>query len=194
MKPKNLQHGSPDNFQTPPFALDPLLPYIPKTWVVWECAQGIGWLTDALGRQGYHVIGSDILSGQDYRMWEPDKWDVCVTNPPYAIKEQFLERAYMLGKPFAFLLPLTTFETGKRQRLFDEFGLEVIFLDKRINFRTPFNRVSSAWFATAWFTFGLNIGKAMTFAHVVDPGTALPNISIRYTSSDRIEWYDAQST
>jgi len=164
MKPPSRQ-GSPDDFQTPPEALVPLLPYIPKDWVIWECAQGFGWLTKGLIFNGYKVIGSDILTGQDYRMWQPDEWDIAVTNPPYAIKQQFLERAYMLGKPFAFLLPLTTFETGKRQMLFDKYGLEVIFLDKRINFRTPSGKGSGSWFATAWFTNGLNIGKQMTFAH-----------------------------
>jgi len=165
MKPPSRQ-GSPDDFQTPPEALVPLLPYIPKDWVIWECAQGFGWLTKGLIFNGYKVIGSDILTGQDYRMWQPDEWDIAVTNPPYAIKQQFLERAYMLGKPFAFLLPLTTFETGKRQMLFDKYGLEVIFLDKRINFRTPSGKGSGSWFATAWFTNGLNIGKQMTFAHL----------------------------
>jgi hypothetical protein len=165
MKPPSRQ-GSPDDFQTPPEALNPLLPYIPKDWVVWECAEGFGWLTKAMQDEGYQVIGSDILTGQDYRMWQPEEWDIAITNPPYAIKQQFLERAYMLGKPFAFLLPLTTFETQKRQILFRDFGLEVIFIDKRINFRTPSGNGSGAWFATAWFTYGLNIGKQMTFSRI----------------------------
>lgn len=42
-------------------------------------------------------------------------------------------------------------------------GLEVIFLDTRINFENPDNGKSGSWFATAWFTWGLNIGKEMTF-------------------------------
>lgn len=164
MKPPSRQ-GSPDDFQTPPEALEPLLPYIPKDWVVWECAQGKGWLTEYMLEKGYAVIGTDILEGYDYRMWQPPQWDIAITNPPYAIKQQFLERAYMLGKPFAFLLPLITFETEKRQRLFRDYGLEVIFLPKRINFRTPSGNGTGSWFATAWFTNGLNIGQQMTFHH-----------------------------
>jgi hypothetical protein len=164
VKPPSRQ-GSPDDFQTPPEALEPLLPYIPKDWVVWECAQGKGWLTEYMLEKGYAVIGTDILEGYDYRMWQPPQWDIAITNPPYAIKQQFLERAYMLGKPFAFLLPLITFETEKRQRLFRDYGLEVIFLPKRINFRTPSGNGTGSWFATAWFTNGLNIGQQMTFHH-----------------------------
>jgi len=34
--------------------------------------------------------------------------DIIITNPPYSLKEEFFKRAYELGKPFAFLMPLTT--------------------------------------------------------------------------------------
>jgi hypothetical protein len=164
MKPPLMQ-GAPDDFQTPPEALTPLYPYI-QGMKVWECAQGKGYIVRELKSRGFDVIGSDILTGQDFRMWEPNEsYDCIVTNPPYKYKQEFLERAYMIGKPFAFLLPLTTFETGARQKLFSKYGLEVIFFDRRVNFETP-NQVekSSSWFATAWFTNGLNIGKQLTFA------------------------------
>lgn len=164
MKPP-LRVGSPDDFQTPAEALNPLYPYLPKHWCIWECAQGKGNLVNALTGGGYKVIGSDILIQKDFLNWKPDEsFDVIITNPPFKYKQQFLERAYELGKPFAFLLPLTTFETPKRQELFTKYGLEVIMFDKRINFETP-NQVlkSSSWFATAWFTWGLNIGKQLTF-------------------------------
>ena len=165
MKPPSKQ-GSSNDFQTPPEALNPLLPYIPRDWIIWECAQGVGWLTKSLREKGYSVIGSDIITGQDYLEWQPNRWDIAITNPPYSIKQKFLERAYSLGKPFAFLLPLTTFETQKRQRLFNKYGLEVIFMDRRINFMTPSGKGSGSWFATAWFTWKLNIGKQMIFSHL----------------------------
>ena len=37
-----IRQGSPDDFQTPPYALDPLLPFLKRDWVVWECACGKG--------------------------------------------------------------------------------------------------------------------------------------------------------
>ena len=165
MKIPNRQ-GSPNDFQTPPEALTPLLPYLRKDWVIWECASGKGRLVRALLERGFKVVESDILTGGDYLLSEPDKWDCAITNPPYSIKQKFLERAYQLGRPFAFLLPLTTFETAKRQNLFKKYGLEVIFFDKRINFETPSGKGSGSWFATAWFTNGLNIGKEMSFTNL----------------------------
>jgi hypothetical protein len=165
MKPPLMQ-GMSNDFQTPPEALSPLLSYLKNDWVVWECAEGRGNLSNALRRFGYQVIGSDILTGQDFLQWQPDEFDCIVTNPPFSIKQKFLERCYQLGKPFALLLPLTTFETEKRQRLFKKYGLEVIFLPNRINFETPSGKGSGAWFATAWFTNWLDIGKELTFSEI----------------------------
>ena len=41
MKIPNRQ-GSPNDFQTPPEAIKPLLPYLKKDWLIWECACGKG--------------------------------------------------------------------------------------------------------------------------------------------------------
>ena len=162
MKPP-LQGGSPDDFQTPPLALRPLFQYLKRDWHIWECAEGRGNLTEGLLEEGYRVTGTDILTGHDFLTWAPDSYDCIVTNPPFTLKQQFLSRAYSLGKPFAFLLPLTTFETGKRQELFNRYGVEVIMFDRRINFEQPTLGESKSWFATAWFTNWLNIGRQLTF-------------------------------
>jgi hypothetical protein len=101
------------------------------------------------------------------------KFDCIVTNPPYDIKQKFLERCYTLKKPFAMLMPLTTLETRKRQKLFRDNGVEVLFMPERINFEVPSGKESSAWFATAWFTWGLNIGRQMTFLDKFNKGHTL---------------------
>ncbi|HSH64589.1 MAG TPA: hypothetical protein VLB84_02035 [Bacteroidia bacterium] len=60
-------------------------------------------------------------------------------------------------------MPLTTLESAKRQFLFRCRGLELILFDHRINFETPDGEGEGSWFATAWFTNGLKIGKQLTF-------------------------------
>lgn len=162
MKPP-LRRGHPDDFQTPPIALKPLIPYLKEGWIIWECACGKGNLVKGLEEAGFRVIGTDILTGHDFLTYEPVYYDCIVTNPPYSLKQEFLERAYELGKPFALLLPLTTFETEKRQKLFRKYGLEVIFFNKRINFETPSGNGSGSWFATAWFTWGLGLPNQLNF-------------------------------
>lgn len=164
MKPP-LLNGNADDFQTPVQALKPLLKFMPKNWIVWECACGRGNLVKGFREFGYEVVGSDALTGQSFFKYQPDKFDVIVTNPPFSLKQEFLERAYSIGKPFAFLLPLTTFEGKKRQGLFQEYGIEVIMFDRRINFETPSGNGGGSWFATAWFTWGLKIGKQLNFVN-----------------------------
>jgi len=162
MKPP-LEQGHANDFQTPPIALLPLIPYLKKEWLIWECASGKGNLINRLNSLGFLTVGTDIMSGHDFLTYQPSQFDCIITNPPFSIKQKFLERAYSLGKPFAFLLPLTTFEGKARQELFKRYGLEVILFDKRINFETPSGKGSGSWFATAWFTWGLNIGQQLTF-------------------------------
>ena len=165
MKPP-LKQGNSNDFQTPPEAILPLLPYLNKNWSIWECAYGKGNLIEAFIDKGFEVIGTDILGNYDFLINKPEFFDCIITNPPFSLKQEFLERCYNLGKPFALLLPLTTFETAKRQELFKKYGLEVIFFDKRINFETPSGKGSGSWFATAWFTWGLNIGKELNFVEL----------------------------
>lgn len=46
--------------------------------------------------------------------YEPQHYDLIITNPPYSFKDQFLKRAFELDKPFMMLLPITTLE-GKSE-------------------------------------------------------------------------------
>ena len=159
-----MRIGGPDDYQTPPYAIYPLLPYINKNWIIWESAQGEGNLFREFKKLGYTVFGTDIIEGKDFLSYNPPfHYDFIITNPPYSIKQDFLRRCYELKKPFALLLPLTTFETAKRQELFKKYGLQVLFFDKRINFKTPNGNGSGSWFSTAWFTWGLNLPSDMVF-------------------------------
>ena len=173
MKPPSAQ-GRPDDFQTPARALYPLLPFLRKDWLVWEPACGKGNLVKALGENSITAIGTDILGGQDFLTWTPREapfgveFDCIITNPPFSLKDEFLSRAYSLGKPFAFLLPLTTFEGRVRQALFRKHGVEVIFFDKRINFETPSGKNGGSWFMTAWFTHGLGLGRDLNFVDYIE--------------------------
>ena len=161
-KPKLMMNGHTDEIYTPEYALNPLLPYIKKFKVVWECAWGEGALATHLRKKGFEVRGSNVVNFFDD--WHL-VYDCIVTNPPYSKKDEFLKRAYELGKPFAFLMPLTTLEGIKRGALFKKYGLQLIIPNRRINFITP-NGGSSSWFATAWFTWGLNLPKDIMFVEL----------------------------
>jgi len=162
-----LRQGAPGDYQTPPIALKPLFPFLKRNWLIWECACGKGYLVDEMRLRGYRVIGSDILTGQDFMHYIPEEFDCIITNPPYKLRNEFLSRCYELRKPFALLMPITTLETAKRQRLFRDFGIELICFDKRIEFEMPENKIGQAiWFGVAWFTNWLDIGKNLSFVRL----------------------------
>ncbi len=123
----------------------------------------------AFVKAGYVAFGTDILTGVDFLTYDPTwRYDCIVTNPPYSLKQEFLERCYELNKPFALLLPLTALETERRQRLFRKYGVEIILMPYRVKFDRPVwteeqRRKSSSWFATAWFTHGLDLGRQLIF-------------------------------
>lgn len=163
MKPP-LSQGRPDDFQSPKEAILPLLPYLNKEWTIWECASGKGNLSKALRERGFIVKDTDVLDGLDF-LGNTDGiyFDCIITNPPYSLKEKFLEKCYKLGKPFALLMPLTALESEKRQKMFRKYGINLLIPNKRYNFETPSGKGSGSWFATAWFCHGLNIPNNLNF-------------------------------
>lgn len=135
-----------DEFFTPESAVYPLLKHIPShVKTIWECTDaGRSKITKVLKENGYQVVSTCF----DFLSCEPDfDFDMIVTNPPYSLKDQFLERCYHYGKPFALLLPITALEGKKRQALYKKHGINVLLLDKRVEFTDK----GRAWFAVAWF-------------------------------------------
>ena len=57
-----------------------------------------------------------------------------ITNPPYSIKDKFIARCYEINKPFALLLPVSSIQGIKRGCMFNEFGIDLLVLNKRIDF------------------------------------------------------------
>jgi hypothetical protein len=102
-------NGGGDEQYTPRYGVEILLPYIEhlKGQIIWcpfdkEDSQFVQVLKEA----GHQVVYSHLDNGQDFFIYEPEKWDLIISNPPYKNKRAFWERCLNLGKPFALLLPL----------------------------------------------------------------------------------------
>lgn len=164
--------GTNNEVYTPKEALEPLLPYLKKDWIIWDCAFGSGRLAEHLEKLGFNVIGNsniDFLRKIDVEAHLGQTFDVIITNPPSSFKDKFLERAFKVGRPFAFLLPLTTLEGIKRGKMFKDNGIQIIIPNRRINFEIPSGKKSS-WFATAWFCWKLNLPKELNFVELKKEG------------------------
>ena len=154
-----------DRCQTPWYAVNLILPWLPKDAIIWESAAGEGQIVSKLTHEGYEVIATDILTGHNYFRWQPDEWDIQVTNCPFSIKYEWLHRAYQLDKPFALLMPSETYWNKTATQTFKMFGEpEIIAPEERINYKMPNAGYSGngANFHSSWFTWGLNIGQPVT--------------------------------
>lgn len=82
------------------------------------------------------VVFSHIDNGQDFFEYEPESWDIIVSNPPFKNKRKFFERALDLGKPFALIMTLTIFNDKYPIWSFYEREMQVQLLkfDKRMEF------------------------------------------------------------
>lgn len=155
-----VQHTNNDEFYTPDIALKPLLKYLPKDVVIWECTDyGKSNITKILKEHGYKVI-STHKKDFDFLTDKPSfEFDIIVTNPPYSLKDKFLNKCYEYNKPFALLLPLTALEGIYRGGLYRKNGLQLIVIDKRINFmenmQNDYMKKSGNWFNTSWFCWKL---------------------------------------
>ncbi len=166
MKKLKIQMGGrSDEFQTPKKAIFSLIPFLKGKNNVYECAWGGGSLAKHLSEEGFYVFGNKDIDFLKDNIEKP--FDIIVTNPPYSKKYEFLKRAFEIGKPFAFLMPLTTLEGIKRGKLFRENGIQLIIPNRRINFITPSGKGTGAWFQTAWFCWGLNLPKDLNFVELV---------------------------
>ena len=121
---------------TPFYAVEPILKYIPKDKIVW-CPFDEEWSAfyQLLKERGYKVVRSSLKEGQDFFKYEPEKWDILVSNPPFSYKDEIIERCYSFDKPFALILPVVTIQSIRRFKSFKK-GIQLLAFDRRIKFHT----------------------------------------------------------
>lgn len=159
-----VKRGAFDELYTPEYAVYPVLDAIffanTVIWCPFDTENSN--IVKVLQSKGLKVIHSHISEGKNFFQYEPDEhYDMIISNPPYSIKDQVLERCYQLRKPFALLLPITALEGTKRGKLFRDMGLDLIVLDKRVDF----NGKGKCWFNTSWFCWGTPI-EGIQFATI----------------------------
>lgn len=125
-----------DEVYTPEYAVRPLLKYLDKSLTVWcpfdkENSQYVKVFKD----NGNKVIFSHIDEGKNFFYYEPESYDIIISNPPFSIKDNILKRLWELDKPYAMLLPVPTLQ-GQTRFPYIKDGLQYLGFDKRINFYT----------------------------------------------------------
>ena len=106
-----------DEFYTPQYAIYPILKYLKPHSVIW-CPFDTkdSNFFKILKEKGHKVICSHIDEGTDFFNYVPRfEYDYIISNPPYSLKTEILNRLFLLKKPFAMLVGVVgLFESQKR--------------------------------------------------------------------------------
>ncbi len=118
-----------DFYATPPECTEALINALPDMFttdkIIWEPACGNGAISGVFLRRGFSVQSTDLhdrgfgKSGHDFLSDDHVEFDVIVTNPPFNISVDFIERSFAFGVPFAMLLKATYWNAARRLDLFE---------------------------------------------------------------------------
>lgn len=159
-----------DAYYTPAWCTEALLRHVKFSGPIWEPAAGAGDMTRVLTAAGHDVASSDIAYGwaeYELGLYQLDFLTTAlpcnvvhiVTNPPYTLAREFIERALELtvksGGKVAMLLRNEYDSAATRQHLFSkcpQFALKLVltkrprwFADEKASPRHNFS-----WFVWDW--------------------------------------------
>lgn len=149
--------GSNDECMTLPYAVEPIIKYIRKHWVVWcpfdtEDSEFV----KQIRKNGNKVIHSHINEGQDFYSYEPEEhWDCIVSNPPFTAKRKIFERALSFGKPFALIMTNTWLNDSAPKQLFKDKDLQLLMFDKRMKFMNNGEVQNKITFSSSYYCWNL---------------------------------------
>ena len=132
--------GKNDECYTPGYGVTPILEYIPNGSIVWcpfdtEESEFVKQISKT-----NKVVYSHIDAGRDFFSYEPDHWDIIVSNPPFKNKKKYFERALSFNKPFALIMTNTWLNDSAPMKLFREKDLQLLMFSKRMTFISPDGR------------------------------------------------------
>lgn len=132
-----------DFYPTPPHATIALLEREKFNGNVWEPACGDGAISKILEEKGFEVYSSDKfdrgygVGGIDFLTIDShSRFDNVITNPPYKLAQEFVEKALEVAdKKVAMLLKLNFLESARRYEMFRKTPLKTVYVfSKRLNF------------------------------------------------------------
>lgn len=155
-----------DLFQTPRYATEIIIPFIPNGATLWECASGQGKISTVLRENGFEVLETDIQTGFNFLTDDVSfVFDAIITNPPFSLKKKFYKKCLEYKVPFAILIPADYSGWMIDAIRFD--GCEKVIPTRRIDFITPSGKSgltgNTSNYHSLWLTHGFNIGKSETF-------------------------------
>jgi hypothetical protein len=138
--------GKSDKWFTPEYAVNPILKYLEEGKVIW-CPFDTyeSNFVKKLREVGFKVIATHLETGEDFFKYEPEEYDIIISNPPYSLRNDILKRLFELDKPFAMLINTNgLFDSRIRWDLFKENNFTLIYLNKRVNYMKEYGKLEKS--------------------------------------------------
>lgn len=147
MKMDRVAGSKNDEFYTPYYAVEPLIKYLKPDTTVWcpfDTEDSL--FVKVLKREGHQVLNSHINEGKDFFEYIPlVEYDYIISNPPYSLKTEVLEKLFKMDKPFAMLVGVAgLFESQKRFEMFRDNDWEIMYFNRRVSFMKDFTSGKTA--------------------------------------------------
>lgn len=156
-----------DYYATEPKAIELLLEVETFSPVIWECACGGGHMAKVLEKNGYNVIGTDLVyrgygdkESLDFleETLEDFEGDI-ITNPPYKYALEFVKKALNSvqdGHKVAMFLKLQFLEGKERKQFFLENPPKIVYVSSsrlKCAINGDFKDIKSSAVSYAWFVW-----------------------------------------
>ena len=160
----NNDGGRPEHdfYPTPRGVTLALLEVESLPYVIWEPACGDGAMSKVLREKGHHVISEDLIyrgygaGGRDFLRNVDKRADCIVTNPPFNLANEFIQKAYDLGvSTVAYFMKLAALETIERSYIMERTCLSRVwvFRNRVLLTRNGEDPRGGGMIAFAWFVW-----------------------------------------
>ena len=139
-----------DLYYTPSILVKCLVPYL-KYWegcfILEHKRNPIIWLpfddenskyVEILQKEGFEIVRSHINEDKDFFKYEPEQWDIAVSNPPFSRKLDIFKRHIndFGNKPFIYLMNMMAVNYQIIGELFQSVNPDIQFIipDKKVSF------------------------------------------------------------
>ena len=141
MKMDKVANSKNDEFYTPEYAIKPILKYVKPNSTIWcpfDTEQS--YFVKMLKAECHDVIYTHINEGQDFFNMTVPNCDYIISNPPYSVKGDVLQKLFDIDIPFAMLVGVVgLFESQKRFNMFKNNEFEIMYMNKRIAYFKDYN-------------------------------------------------------
>lgn len=146
-----VSKGKNDECYTERYAVEPLLEFLEPfrnkiIWCPFDTEESE--FVKVFQENNYNVVFSHIETGQNFYHYQPKKFDLIISNPPFTGKRFIFERALSFNKPFALIMTLEWLRDSAPTELFRDKELQLLLFEKRMTFKGQGNKIN---FSSAYY-------------------------------------------